>query len=458
MIKYFSALLIGFGSIGLVKAQNDSTAESIREIYNLALNEQQGYKWLGELCGLGPRFAGSEQATSSLLYFKAKLDSMGFKTSLQAVKVPHWVRGSQEKAWIVEGIDETEMAITALGGSIATPAGGLQAQVVEIPSFEALDTLDLEGKIAFYNIPMDPTYINTGFAYGSAVKQRWGGTIEAAKKGAIGVVIRSLSSSINKYPHTGSMRYAPDVKKIPSGALSTYDAELLHRSLKENPDLLVKFQINSEWLDSNYSYNLIADLPGSERPEEIILVSGHIDSWELGTGAHDDGAGSMHALESLHLLKKLNYPIKRTLRLVWYMNEEFGLSGAKVYARNAKNMEMRHVIAMESDGGGFTPKGISMQTSPEMVERIKGYRKLLEPYGIYQFSSGGSGADIGQLQSDDIVLIGLRPDSHRYFEVHHSALDTFESVNPREFTMGSATLASLIWLLDRDNVCFNCGG
>jgi len=199
-------------------------------------------------------------------------------------------------------------------------------------------------------------------------------------------------------------------------------------------------------------------LPGSERPEEIILVSGHIDSWELGTGAHDDGAGSMHALESLHLLKKLNYPIKRTLRLVWYMNEEFGLSGAKVYARNAKNMEMRHVIAMESDGGGFTPKGISMQTSPEMVERIKGYRKLLEPYGIYQFSSGGSGADIGQLQSDDIVLIGLRPDSHRYFEVHHSALDTFESVNPREFTMGSATLASLIWLLDRDNVCFNCGG
>ncbi len=455
-MKFMGAALFVLGLMPVASAQEDSTAASIREIYNLALTEQQGYRWLGELCGMGPRFAGSEQATSSLLYFKAKLDSMGFKTSLQAVKVPHWVRGPQEKAWIVEGIDETEMAVTALGGSIATPDGGLRAPVVEIPSFEALDTLDLEGKIAFYNIPMDPTYINTGFAYGSAVKQRWGGTIEAAKKGAVGVVIRSLSSSVNKYPHTGSMRYAPDVKKIPSAALSTYDAELLHRSLKANPELLVKLEIQSEWLDSNYSYNLIADLPGEERPDEIILVSGHIDSWELGTGAHDDGAGSMHALESLHLLKKLKYPIKRTLRLVWYMNEEFGLNGAKVYAKGAKKMKERHVIAMESDGGGFTPKGISMQTTPEMVERIKGYRKLLEPYGIYQFSSGGSGADIGQLKSDDIVLIGLRPDSHRYFEVHHSALDTFENVNPREFTMGSATLASLIWLLDRDDVCFKC--
>jgi hypothetical protein len=441
-----------------VSAQkNDTKSAGLKEIYSQALKEQQGYLWLGELCAMGPRFAGTEQATASLLHFKEIVDSLGFKTTLQAVKVPRWVRGPQEKAWLMQGIGKTEMAVTALGGSIATPLGGLKAAVVEINSFESLDTMDLSGKIAFFNIPMDPTYISTGFAYGSAVKQRWAGAMEASKKGAIGVVIRSLSSSINKFPHTGSMAYAPEIKKIPAAALSTFDAELLSKTLKTDPDLQVKLEMACEWQDSVYSFNLIADLVGSEKPDEIILVSGHFDSWELGTGAHDDGAGAMHALESIYLLKDLKFPIKRTLRLVWYMNEEFGLSGARVYAKAAKKeTTKRHVIAMESDGGGFTPKGISIQASSDMVLRLKEYRSLFEPYGVYQFASGGSGADIGQLKSDDIVLIGLRPDNHRYFEVHHSALDNFAAVNAREFTMGSATLAALVWLMDQDDLCVDC--
>jgi carboxypeptidase Q len=253
------------------------------------------------------------------------------------------------------------------------------------------------------------------------------------------------------------MAYAPEIKKIPAAALSTFDAELLSKTLKTDPDLQVKLEMACEWQDSVYSFNLIADLVGSEKPDEIILVSGHFDSWELGTGAHDDGAGAMHALESIYLLKDLKFPIKRTLRLVWYMNEEFGLSGARVYAKAAKKeTTKRHVIAMESDGGGFTPKGISIQASSDMVLRLKEYRSLFEPYGVYQFASGGSGADIGQLKSDDIVLIGLRPDNHRYFEVHHSALDNFAAVNAREFTMGSATLAALVWLMDQDDLCVDC--
>lgn len=449
-----SFLLLSLLGCTSLNAQTDQ--EIFRSIYSQALGEQQGFAWLTELCGLGPRFAGSEQATESVLYFKEIMDSLGFETRLQAVKVPHWVRG-KEQGWIVRGIDQTQMALTALGGSVATPLGGLKASVVEIPSFEALDTLNLEGKIAFFNIPMDPTFISTGYAYGSAVKQRWAGAMEASKKGAVGVVIRSLSSSINKYPHTGSMAYAEDIRKIPAAALSTFDAEMLSKQLKKDADLQVKLELTCEWQDSVYSYNLIADLQGSSRPEEVIVVSGHIDSWELGTGAHDDGAGSMHALEAAYLLKRMNLPLKRTLRVVWYMNEEFGLNGARVYAKQAKaNTKERHVIAMESDGGGFTPKGLSIDAQETVVSKIKKYRSLFEPYGIYQFSKGGSGADVGQLKADDIVLIGLRPDNHRYFEVHHSKLDNISAVNAREFTMGSATLAALIWVMDRDDVCINC--
>lgn len=446
--------LSGLILVSTLNAQEDTTAQTLRKLYSHALTEQQGYRWLKELTDMGPRFAGSEQATASLLHFKAKLDSMGYQTQLQEVTVPRWVRGPQEKAWLIDGATETELAVTALGGSIGTEAEGLEAKVIEIPSFEALDTLPLEGKIAFYNIHMDPSFISTGYAYGSAVKQRWAGAIEASKRGAIGVVIRSLSSSINPYPHTGSMSYEPGVEKIPAAALSTLHAEALSHALKQNPDLKVKLNMACQWEDSVQSYNLIADWPGSEKPEEVILVSGHFDSWELGTGAHDDGTGVMHALESVHLLRELNFPIKRTLRILFYMNEEFGLNGAKTYARAVKNGEMskKHVVAIESDGGGFTPKGFSMDTDDETAEKIKAYRPYFEPYGIYQFARGGSGADVGQLKNGEVILIGLRPDNHRYFEVHHSALDVFESVNAREFTMGSASLAALMWLMDRDDL------
>lgn len=444
-------VLTAFAGMCFGQSEN-AEAETIRSIYNRALTQQQGYKWLKELTDIGPRFAGTEEANTAVFRFQEILDSLGFKTQLQEVTVPVWKRGPQEKSsYSIDG-QTFKMDVCALGGSVATPQNGLEAQVVEITDFDQLDSVNLKGKIAFFNIPMDPSFIRTFYAYGSAVTQRWAGAMEASKRGAIGVVIRSLSSSINDYPHTGSMTYAGAEEKIPAAALSTRSAERLSRALKENADLTVALEMGCEWQDSATSYNLIADLPGTENPDEYILIGGHLDSWDLGTGAHDDGAGSMHAMHAAYLLKELGLSPKRTLRLVFFMNEEFGLNGAKTYAKLAKKENINHVIAYESDGGGFSPRGISMVAPDTIVEKIRGFRDLLEPYGIHRFGLGGAGADINQIAADDIVMIGMRPDSQRYFEVHHSARDVFENVNARELELGSATMASFIYLLDKYNV------
>ncbi len=435
-------------------AQPTTDEEVIKKIYTTALTGNEGYHYLKELTEIGGRLAGSPEADQAVMRFQQIADSLGFETTLQPVMVPHWVRGEQEKAhYTVEG-EMKPVNVCALGGSIATPGNGISGKLVELHSFAQLDSIgdELEGKIAFFNIPMDPAYINTFFAYSNAVKQRWAGAMEASKKGAVAVVTRSLSSTINDYPHTGSMTYTGATRKIPAVAISTADAEKLSRDLSINPDLDFFFRTDCEMKDSVLSANLIADLPGKESPEEIILVGGHIDSWDIGTGAHDDGAGCIHAFEAALLLQKLDLLPGRTLRVVFFMNEEFGLDGAKKYAAEAHKNGLNHVIAMESDAGGFTPRGISMVAPDSIIEKIKSLRDLLEPYGLHEFSQTGAGADISQLAAKDIVMIGLRPDSHRYFEVHHSALDTLDAVNPRELEMGSATLAALVYLLDKYNI------
>jgi len=442
--------LFSFPLFFLNAQENDET--TIRDLYNTALEGQQGYHWLKQLTDIGPRLAGSPQANEAVVLFQQIADSLGFETHLQKVKVPHWVRGEKEVAYYVSKGKKFETHVTALGGSVSTPENGLSAPIVEITSFDELDEMPedaLKGKIAFYNIPMDPTFISTFFAYGNAVKQRWAGAVEASKKGARGVVIRSLSSSINIYPHTGSMTYEGAAYKIPSLAISTLDAEKLSKAYAKDPKLKFYMKASCRMADSTYSHNLIVDWKGSEKPDEYILTGGHIDSWDLGTGAHDDGAGSIHAFETAYLLMENNIRLKRTLRMVFFMNEEFGLDGANVYAQKSKEENINHVIAIESDAGGFTPRGISMVAPDSIINRIKDFRNLLEPYGIHQFSQTGAGADISRLYAEDLVMIGLRPDSHRYFEVHHSARDILENVNVRELEMGSATLAALVYLLDK---------
>lgn len=453
--RFALAFLLG-ATIVIGQNNNDvlSDEEILKGIYTTALVKNQGYKWLEELTEMGPRLTGSENATKAVYHFQKIADSLGFETFLQPVTVPHWVRGDAEEANYKTSAGKVILNPCALGGSIATPEKGLQAPLYEINSFAQLDTLttELEGKIAFYNIPMNPAFINTFFAYSSSAKQRYIGALEASKKGAVGVVIRSLSATINDFPHTGSMTYKGADIKIPAMAISTLNAESLSSDLKQNPSLEFFMKMNCESKDSVISYNLIADIKGSEKPEEVILLGGHIDSWDLGTGAHDDGAGCVHSLEAIWLLKQMGILPKRTVRVVFFMNEEFGLNGAKVYAKESKEKNVNHVIAIESDAGGFSPRGISVVAPDSLVTRVREFRSLFEPYGLHQFTETGSGADISQLYSKDLVMLGLRPDNHRYFDIHHSAADVIESVSPRELEMGSASLAAFVYLLDKYNV------
>ncbi|MAU17072.1 MAG: peptidase M28 family protein [Muricauda sp.] len=445
-------LFLGFG----LQAQTEDE-QQIRAIYDAALTEGKAYYWLNHLSNqIGGRLSGSVQAQQAVEYTKEQLDSLGLdRVWLQPVMVPKWVRGAPEFAYVETkpGLT-TNVPICALGGSVATPEGGLKAQVVEVQGIEDLSKLgreNIEGKIVFYNRPMDPTLINTFQSYSGCVDQRYSGAAEAAKYGAVGVIVRSMTLRLDDYPHTGSMSYGdtPVEKRIPAAAISTKGAELLSTTLKLDPNINFYFRQNCRQFPDVQSYNVIGEISGSERPEEIMVVGGHLDSWDLGDGSHDDGAGCVQSMEVLHLFKKIGYSPKRTLRVVLFMNEENGLRGGNKYAEVAKSKNEQHVFALESDAGGFTPRGFSFDCDDANFERIQGWKKLFEPYLIHMFVRGGSGADIGPLKDEGLVLAGLRPDSQRYFDHHHAENDTFEHVNKRELELGAATMASLVYLVDK---------
>jgi hypothetical protein len=337
---------------------------------------------------------------------------------------------------------------------VATPDTGLRSKVIEVQGLEDLKEYgkeQIEGKIVFYNRPMRADLIHTFSAYGGCVDQRYSGAAEAAKYGAAGVIVRSLSHKIDDNPHTGSMSYGdlPDSKRIPAAAISTRDAEYLSSMLKLNKDLDFYYKINSRNYPDVESHNVIGEIKGSEKPEEIIVVGGHLDSWDIGDGAHDDGAGVVQSMEVLRLFKEAGIRPKRTIRVVLFMNEENGLRGGNKYAEVAKQKNERHVFALESDAGGFTPRGFSFDASPSQFEQVEKWKPLFEPYLIHYFKRGGSGADIGPLKNGSTVLAGLRPDSQRYFDYHHAATDTFDAVNKRELELGAATMASLIYMVDK---------
>lgn len=437
-------------------SQNEDEKQ-IKAIYDKALTNGKAYDWLNHLSNqIGGRLSGSVQAQQAVDYTKAQLELLGLdKVWLQPVMVPKWVRGIPEFAYLETkpGLT-TNVPICALGGSVATPDGGLKASVVEVQGIEELEKFGkeaIQGKIVFYNRPMDPTKINTFSAYASCADQRYSGAAEASKYGAVGVIVRSLNLRLDDYPHTGSMAYGniPVNQRIPAAAISTKGAELLSTTLKLNPDAKFYFKQNCKQLDDVMSYNVIGEITGSTYPDEIMLVGGHLDSWDLGDGSHDDGAGCVQSMDVLRLLKETGYKPKRTLRVVLFMNEENGLRGGKEYAKVAQSKKEKHIFALESDSGGFTPRGFSIDADPENLKQIQGWRSLFEPYLIHLFQEGGSGADIGPLKNDGIVLAGLRPDSQRYFDHHHAENDTFEHVNKRELELGAATMASLVYLIDK---------
>ncbi|MEW2921430.1 M20/M25/M40 family metallo-hydrolase [Muricauda sp. ANG21] len=437
-------------------AQSDDEKQ-IRAIYDMALTDGKAYEWLNYLSNqIGGRLSGSVQAQEAVEYTKEELESLGLdRVWLQPVMVPKWVRGTPEFAYMETkpGLT-TNLPICALGGSVGTPSGGLKANIVEVQGIEDLEKLGrnkIAGKIVFYNRPMEATLVNTFAAYSNCVDQRYSGAAEAAKYGALGVIVRSMNLRLDDYPHTGSMGYGdtPVKDRIPAAAISTNGAELLSTTLKLNPDIKFYFRQNCKQLEDVESYNVIGEIKGSTYPNEIMVVGGHLDSWDLGDGSHDDGAGCVQSMDVLRLLKETGYKPKRTLRVVLFMNEENGLRGGNKYAEMAQNKGENHVFALESDSGGFTPRGFSFDCSDENLEQIQSWKGLFEPYLIHLFEKGYGGADIGPMKNESIVLAGLVPDSQRYFDHHHAENDTFEHVNKRELELGAATMASLVYLVDK---------
>ncbi|MCF8715104.1 M20/M25/M40 family metallo-hydrolase [Joostella atrarenae] len=452
--KSYLILLILVPLLGISQTEDE---KQLKEIYTSSLTEGKSYSWLDYLSNkIGGRLSGSFNAEQAVEYTKNELESLDLdRVWLQPVMVPKWTRGIKEYAYIENAPGNTNAVnVCALGGSIATPEGGLKANVIEVQGLEELKELGeekIKGKIVFYNRPMQVDVIQTFEAYGGCVDQRYSGAEEAAKYGAVGVIVRSMNLRLDEFPHTGSMSYGdlPVNKRIPAAAISTKGAELLSSLLALNNDLKFYFRQTCKVFPDVKSYNVIGEVKGSTFPNEIITVGGHLDSWDLGDGSHDDGAGCVQSMEVLRLLKQTGYKPKRTIRVVLFMNEENGLRGANKYAEVAKEKGENHIFALESDAGGFTPRGFSFDCDDANFSQITSWKPLFKPYLIHFFEKGGSGADVGPLKGDGTVLAGLRPDSQRYFDHHHAENDTFEHVNKRELELGAATMTSLIYLIDK---------
>ncbi len=454
----FLSILFCLSIYGNTFAQSDTDAFFIKKIYASALTEGASYPWLYEMTTqIGGRLSGSPQAAAAVEYTRQELETLDVDSVyLQACLVPHWVRGAKEQVRIVNSnaVGSMDLNAVALGNSIATAKHGITAEVVEVQSLDEVEELGragLEGKIVFFNRPMDPTQINTFAAYGGAVGQRYAGPRNAAKHGAVGALVRSMTTRLDDVPHTGSTAYEADDQNIPAVAISTNHAELLS-DLLENESVQVYMQTHCQNLSPKPSHNVIAEIKGSEFPDEIILVGGHLDSWDIGHGAHDDGAGCVQAMDVLQVLKRLEYKPKRTIRCVLFMNEENGQAGAQAYSKASDAKGEFHLAAIESDRGGFTPRGFTADGDEAVF--TKRYKKvvewlpLLEPYGL-DFEKGGSGADIRYLKSQKGLLFGFKPDSQRYFDYHHTDIDRIEAVNKRELELGTAAITSLVYLIDK---------
>ncbi len=440
----------------IINAQT-SDENQLANIYKSALTNSKCYSWLDYLSNnIGHRLSGSAGAQKAVEYTKAQMESSGsFDTVyLQEVMVPKWVRGEKETAYILDNKKKTIVPICALGGSVATPGKGITAEVIEVHSMEELKSFGTEkikGKIVFFNRPMDPSNVEAFRSYGGAGDQRRAGALEASKFGAVGTIVRSLAFRLDDFPHAGGMWYGdiPKEQYIPAAAISTNGAELLSKTLKQNPNLKFYFKQSCHKEEDVLSYNVVGEIKGTEHPEKIMVVGGHLDSWDLADGSHDDGAGCVQSMEVANIFKNIGYKPKNTIRVVMFMNEENGLRGGTKYAELAQKNNENHIFALESDSGGFVPRGFSVEGTDAHLAKISSFKNLFEPYFIHSFTMGHGGSDIEPLTSPKLVKVGLKPDSQRYFDYHHAANDTFDAVNKRELELGAATMASLIYLIDK---------
>lgn len=438
----------------ILYSQEDSIF--LRKIYNSALSDGRAYEDLRSLCkDIGARVTGSAEAEMAIEWGKRKMESYGFdKVYLQEIQVPHWERGTTEAGWIRSSEGELiKVNLLALGGSIGT-SGLMQGEIIGFSSLADLKNAnkkDVEGKIVFINQHMNEQEIVTFRAYGGCYAIRGYGAIESSYLGAKAVIIRSLGLPIDNHPHTGSMSYVDSVEKIPAAALSTLDSDKLSRILEEGKTEFV-LEMDCRNYPDVKSYNVIGEMTGKENPNNIITFGGHLDSWDTGEGAHDDGAGIVHTMEALRILKSLNYKPRNTLRLVFFMNEENGNKGGKGYAEWAKSQKNEnHILAIESDRGGFSPRGFHLDGDKKQLELLQSFQDIFKPYELHVFEKGFGGVDISPLKSEfkGIPLVGFVPDSQRYFDFHHAPSDVFENVNKRELELGCAAIASILYLFDR---------
>lgn len=439
------------------KSADKTDSITIRRIYDEALSNGQSYENLRFLCKkIGARLSGTQQAADAVKWGEQVLKKMGCDTVfLQPVMVPHWERGNIEEATILSTNKNIANAldVCALGGSVGAPKGGVRGKVIEVKNFEELKSLGeekIKGKIVLFNRPMNEKLITTFSAYGGCVNQRVEGASQAAKYGAVAILVRSMTLLHDTHPHTGTLHYDTTITKIPAAAISTLSADELSQKLKKEPNLEVYLNINCQMLPDVLSYNVIGELRGTAFPDKYIAVGGHLDSWDKGEGAHDDGAGIVQSMEVLRLFKRAGIRPRHSIRAVLFMNEENGARGAKIYAEEAEKNNHFHLFAIESDAGGFTPRGFSMDADSLIIRQVQTWKPVLAPYGLHDLEKGGSGVDVGPLKKLGTVTMGYRPDSQRYFDFHHADTDVFENVHQRELELGGAAMAALVYLLDKN--------
>ena len=424
----------------------------VKRIVDEVLWNSNAYDNLRVLCKeVGPRLSGSKNYEKAVAWGSRQLQAAGADTVyLQACMVPHWERGQKEEGHVFlrDGTSK-ELNLVALGGSEGTGSRGVKAPVVEVRNRAQLAELgeSLRGKIVFFNVRMNPSYINTFDAYAESAWSRSRGPSLAARYGAIGAVVRTLNVNVNDVPNTGGTHYNDSFPRIPAVAISTSDAEFLSQQLRSNGVKELSFYTYCKNLPDAEAYNVIGEIRGSQYPEEILTVGGHLDSWDLAEGAHDDGAGIVQSVEVFRAMKALGIQPKRTVRVVMFANEENGLRGALAYLENARKKGEKHLFALESDAGGFTPRSLGFSASEEVFQRLRQWEPLFRPYGIDAFTPDGGGADVNPLKSIGAVVASLNPDSQRYFDIHHNANDNFDQVSERELLLGAANMAAILYLI-----------
>jgi hypothetical protein len=443
-----------------VPAFAQSTETTSARIVDHILARSQGYETLAYLTDeIGPRLSGTRNAELAVKWTTQRFRDWGIDVRNETVVVPHWVRGV-ERARLVSHNDQ-HIVLTTLGGSVATPAQGITADVIEVTSYEQLAQLGrarIAGKIVFYNAAMDMELVAKGQAfeaYSKAVIFRGVGASRAAEYGAVAAVVRSVASASLRTPHTGSLRYLDGQPKIPAAAVASEDADLMHRLLAKGQRVRMHLTLTPRSLPEKTSANVIAEIRGSERPDEIVLIGGHLDSWDLGTGAIDNGSGISMVMETMRVLKELGIQPKRTIRAVLYMNEENGLRGGRTYFTNvAKREELhKHVAAIETDAGAATPVGFISTLEGTNLSRVESRMRVLGRIApMYFRSSKHTGADTSPLTDAGVPGFGLVPDPRHYFDFHHTPADTLDKVDPRALAQNTAAIAALAYTLAQDGL------